>query len=115
MPQTNLDIAELRRLVDAMTPGKWSADNGYVGADYARFLRRGVGDGVRLGGASNSPDIDGIVAIRNAAPAMLDEIERLRKVAEAAREFLDAYDIGHEEEHMFVNALRKALGGKDGK
>ncbi len=43
-----------------------------------------------------------------------DEIERLRKVEAAAREFLDAYDIGHEEEHMFVDALRKALGGKDG-
>ncbi len=36
---------------------------------------------------------------------------RVSAIADAAREFIDAYDIGHEEEHMFVDALRKALGG----
>ncbi len=104
MPQTNLDLTELRRLVD----------------EEARL------DAVRVG--ANPGSIDGLVknrewhmafmklevALMRDAPALLDEIERLRKVEAAAREFLDAYDIGHEEEHMFVDALRKALGGEDG-
>ncbi len=104
MPQTNLDLAELRRLVE----------------EEARL------DAVRLG--ANPDSMDGIikngewhmaflkleVALMRDALALLDEVERLRKVEEAAREFIDAYDVGHEEEHMFVDALRKALGGKDG-
>ncbi len=101
MPQANLDLADLRRLVNAMNAlprhqnlvAHWECS----------------------------------AAMRNAAPALLDEIERLRKVEDAARVYCDPGRHAHnctkgtgmswEPEYPCscgLDALRKALGGEDG-
>ncbi len=147
MPPTKLDLAELRRSMEAMTPGDWesdcsgslhleSAQCGIVNAeghtlldtlnrDY-RHTEVGFDDG-RYFDKGGRPDADGIVALRNAAPALLTEIERLRKVEEAARAYCDPGRHAHnctkgkgmswEPEYPCscgLDALRKALGGENG-
>ncbi len=107
-------LNDLAAKVAAMTPGEWSGTPHFschaeITAASAKtsnnergciLEQRCIGECRRQG----QPNVDGIAALRNAAPQLL-------AIADAAREFLDAYDIGHEEEHMFVDALRKALGG----
>lgn len=89
------DITELRKLADAATPGPWSNDThlglkseGIIegpggGAVAMAFPFANVNTVARNGGRLfNFADADFIVAARNALPALLDELDRLREERE---------------------------------
>ncbi len=91
----SVDLSELRRLVEAMDAG--------------------LGDGVSWADGQRAFSA-GVTALRNAAPQLLDEIERLRKVEEAARAVcgkeMEIDGITFRQQDL-IDALRKALeGGK---
>ena len=73
-------IAELRRLHEAATPPPWLDDGGY------RARRESDGECLYEGKhfeAHRSDNIELTVALRNALPALLAEIERLQKFKNA--------------------------------
>lgn len=102
---TPIDTAELRRLLDSATPGPWcvhpNGTSAWQGEDYDSS---GVlpGHGMVLRGIASAAterelaDVDLAVALRNAAPALLDaadecdrmraEVARLREALRAARD-----------------------------
>lgn len=74
---TNEEIRKLRDLLSRATPGPWRS---YIeGRDHqsgSSFIRTG-GDDIELVGASEA-DQDFIALVRQQAPRLLDELERLR-------------------------------------
>ncbi len=88
-----LDLDTLRQTVEKMTPGEWR----YVGADnvFITTPQGQVVSAVHLQPRSHPPDVTttqrdanahGIVALRNAAPHLLDELAEARRTLQ---EFLD--------------------------
>jgi hypothetical protein len=80
------DTKALRELLAKATPGPWRHDAG----DTAVFATAPSKTGSRLlqtlvAGNAAPNDAALIVALHNAAPALLDEIDRLREVERAAR------------------------------
>jgi uncharacterized protein (DUF885 family) len=77
------DHAALRALADAATPGPWEVERDPYGDDdypvsaNGRYLCVSPDDGVR--GGHSEADAAFIAAARDAVPALLDEVERLRK------------------------------------
>ncbi len=87
-----IDLNELRRLEKAATPGPWDTSacifplyNDYEQSPDKTWRSAGpvVVDGIQAG-----YDMKFIVALRNALPALLDRLEKLEAVAEAARSVL---------------------------
>ena len=81
-----MNIDELRAIVDRMTPGTWVSTRSDLspirvkGEVYQAVIEARAGMLVDAPWVEISPDdAAGIVALRNAAPALLDEIERLRE------------------------------------
>jgi hypothetical protein len=72
---TDPNLPALREAVAKMTEGPWrNIGDGFVGhGDFAKL----VCSGTDLQDMTIA-DINGIVALRNAAPALLDELEQLR-------------------------------------
>jgi len=64
------DLPALREAVAKMTPGPWEYDTETHGV-YNAEVGYGIVD-------AEPKDAAGIVALRNAAPALLDEVERVR-------------------------------------
>jgi hypothetical protein len=103
------DTKALRELLAAATPGEWnvSLDGGghYAGnipascfenwEVYAKTPER-----PRI--PSSEADADLIVALHTTAPALLDEIDRLREVERAAREATDCFRCGTYDEGCAV-------------
>lgn len=81
-----IDIANLRKLLDAATPGPWHREWADSHPDPANIEILSIGRGDRIAlieepdDASEVADADLIVALRNAAPAIIDEVERLRGI-----------------------------------
>ncbi len=117
MSQNKLDLAELRRLVEAMTPAPWNVERGNLGPKHPWFIQTTEdGDGLRLDCDENTL---GVHAIRNAAPQLLT-------IAEAAQAYCNPGRHAHdctkgrgmpwEPEYPCscgLDALRKALEGED--
>ena len=80
-----IDIAHLRGLLEKATPGPWIAN----GTTWVQIVNRTgaslLGDGVYA-----RPNAELCAELRNSAEAMLDEIERGRRIEAAAKE-LDEY------------------------
>lgn len=84
-PPDHLNIAELRRLHESARPGPWYAGTGdMVGTVVTADGDRVCSDDIFI--RTHLPDFDLIAAARNALPALLDEIERLRADLQRARE-----------------------------
>lgn len=85
--ELELDIDKLRALLAKMTPGPWAVRAGQKSDEL--FLQDGDRGGriARLwnGRRRRNDDAEGIAALRNAAPALLDELEQARqRIAELA-------------------------------
>lgn len=81
------DLAELKRLYAAATPGEWEWSERVVHDDGHVYIPQGSHLGETLIALDNSyehsaEDCDFIAAIHNAFPAMCAEIERLRAALE---------------------------------
>lgn len=81
-PQPEFDTEELRRLLEAATPGPWDTNSGFVVWDQSQD--KAVAD------VPSSADGKLIVALRNAAPELLSEIDKLRAEVEGLRHDRDA-------------------------
>ncbi len=105
MPPTKLDLAELRRKVEAMTPtGEWLADGEMLRLESEVERPIGYMDGGKISTfAEDCNNAVGIVAVRNAAPQLL-------AIAEAAQEYGTLMDAGDIRALAAYDALRKALG-----
>ena len=82
-PMTDLPL--LREAVTKMTPGPWrNIGDTFVGLDNACM-------GFVCGGTDlqdmTIADINGLVALRNAAPALLDEVEDMQRQRDQWKEF----------------------------
>ena len=83
-----VDVAALRAKLDAATPGPWSARLGRLGDGSPRSEECQIANALvgalivtQDGSDEGRANVDLIVALRNAAPALLDEVERLRAAA----------------------------------
>jgi hypothetical protein len=74
-----IDLDHLRRLLDSATPGPWEADR----HDLYRLLDA---EGEAVVDAWSVSDVALIAALVSDAPALLDEVERLRAEVASARE-----------------------------
>lgn len=94
--EDTLDLAQLKDLHAAATPGEWKSKWGFNGGGQRKFLVRGTGvDGDLLRYRNGDEDTDCIAALHNAFPALADRLE----AAEADRDTLAAQNA----------ALREAL------
>jgi len=76
-----IDLDKLERLEKAAFPSPWSIDmDRVVTTVYCET------NGHHVGGFDDDPSASFIVALRNAAPALLAELRRLRAIEAAARE-----------------------------
>lgn len=110
-PITTEQIQELREREAKSTQGKWEeGPNGIDVQRHPEVVRNS--DGGEFG-VLDYNDTLYIIALQNAAPTMLDEIERLRKVEAAARE-LDLASVGgcSCEECKAKREIRAALENK---
>lgn len=93
-----IDIAELRRLLDAMTPPPWRTEQGegqiarivIDGQDFPEFAHH------------NPENAEGIVALVNAAPQLVEEVTKLRAEVDTLRRERDelrAAPCTYEKEH----------------
>lgn len=84
-----IDIAALRALAEAATPGPWCAHiymhGRYVDHDISGPKREHGGEEYSITESLIESDADLIVALRNSAPALLDAVERLRDYEDDAR------------------------------
>ena len=94
------DTAELRRLLTEATPGPW-------GAKGMNFY----GNHMVLG-TSSAVNADLIVAAVNALPGLLDRIEELEAVADAARELVESLGPSLRP-HRLHEALARLDGGEE--
>lgn len=83
-----IDLDALERLLAEATPGPWTHDTPYYGShvDSVAHYRTATFDPNQADGVgtfSNGPDAALIVLLRNTAPALIQEVRRLR---EAERE-----------------------------
>jgi hypothetical protein len=88
------DTKRLRELLAKATPGPWRAER--IGEEESLVhapesaeqlaKRRDVGHACVFCDSHHAANAELIAAAVNALPALLDEIDRLRRVAEAARE-----------------------------
>lgn len=105
---TDAALAELLALHEAATPGKWRA------TDAAEIMGTLNGYGVSIAMTRDKLGRDArlIVAARNALPALLDEIARLRRIEAAAREHMqDEPRVGPREHVEAFDRLHAALDG----
>ena len=97
----NLDLAAIERALEEMTPEPWRAVRrrpqecsaaGYVGPEDCGGIASAIDMPVWLGdgeqyyptaGEARNADLEGIALLRNAAPAMVAEIKRLRALKQA--------------------------------
>lgn len=100
------DLSRLRELEAAATPSRWyvgyddgSGETSIVARDHEDAL--GLGATVVMGGSPEGDiefgvgkpaDATFIAALRNAAPELLARLDRLEKVAAAARVMVDDHD-----------------------
>lgn len=100
-----VDVAKLRELEKAATPGPWTADgdaqwcdeDGYYGDEWIDMPRqaRTYIQHSRMSGEARVHARDNaalIVEARNALPALLDEIEALRALADRAMPYVEAHN-----------------------
>lgn len=90
MMSKQIDIDKLRELIEKATSGPWCDGN------YGRIAianEKGLFNGCVASNALQA-DLDAIVALRNAAPDLLDELERLRLVVARINEW--TYEYGSE-------------------
>ena len=71
-------LAEWRRLAEAASPGPWNGDDEWASGYIVAENGDDVADGVLV------RNIPFIVAARDAVPALVDEVERLRAELESA-------------------------------
>lgn len=106
-PITAEELAELRRLHEAATPGPWTSRKAYMDTDGAfdygivghvdgelRVIAETFG---RVAVSKFPPakeSAEFIAAARNALPRLLDEIERLRAVIRATHEGCNGWHAG---------------------
>jgi hypothetical protein len=97
------DILRLRALLDAATPGPWYWDEWMDGI-------RSRNRYIATGGSGRTPNPDDILIIEShaALPALLDELESLRAVAEAAQMSIRGID-GLEVDEMDAVSLVMAI------
>jgi hypothetical protein len=105
---SEIDIPRLRELLAKATQGPWEQGTGErCGEVWSSRTMRSVA--VVIHAFDNSVDARLIAEGINALPALLDEVERLRRVEAAAREVVAArYP---DEEHDAREALKAALKG----
>ena len=82
----DLDLDAIRRAMEAASPGPWVAEGRYVTDSTDCVYVCEVGN---IGNPCVRRDRDLIVLLRNSAPALLAEIERLRRIEAAARDVLN--------------------------
>lgn len=98
-----LDLDAVERAERAMTPGEWRADFTYVTA--------AGGPVATCIGPDAEHDAAGIVALRNAAPALIAEVRALRRHYDAAgpdHNLLALLDLYHEREQAALAKLAEA-------
>jgi hypothetical protein len=92
---TGVDVAALRKLHEAATPGPWRWDDRLTRAKHLQSwltnrAAGGYGQDVLPTGMPDvypsKADADLITALRNAAPALLDAAEALERVGEAIKD-----------------------------
>jgi len=91
-PLSEAEEAELRKVVEGMTPGPWRVRQrppSSVMPGLAVLLNH---SGEEFTGELWADDADTIVALRNAAPRLLATIDSVRTVAEVAQGILRGFD-----------------------
>jgi hypothetical protein len=77
---TRDELALLRALCDAATPGPWKSGRGYEQSDPGAYVSAAGGPIIACDEVAPSPADAALIAeARTALPAALDEIERLRR------------------------------------
>lgn len=113
-------LPELKAKVEAMTPGPWRPSEGRAAA-YA-LGANAFGDPrpeLVFGGAEDA-DRDGLVALRNAAPALIATVEaqakRIAELEAGLREAMKRWSTFavHPDEHAERDRLRSLLAPKEG-
>jgi len=93
------DLARLEALLAEATPGPWYEWQSAIGWRVERIAFDLVAR------CEGEKDARMIAALRNAAPALLAEVRRLREVEEAAVALVAHYDDGHHDDDQCQNTL----------
>lgn len=104
-----VDVARLRELLEKATPGEWYVHDGN------RIHSRTDGRNCSVTNTERAEargNLALIAELRNQAPALLSELDRLRKVEAAARHALTSLEADRElEQSRAADVLRAALAG----
>jgi hypothetical protein len=88
------DIDKLEALERAATPAPWVYDDGIEQDEHTQHRARPETVGPFGADAARTDDCIFLAELRNAAPALLAEVRRLRAIEAAAREYYDATRYG---------------------
>jgi hypothetical protein len=83
---TDIDIDKLEALERAATPAPWVYDDGIEQDEHTQHRARPETVGPFGADAARTDDCIFLAVLRNAAPALLAEVRRLRAIEAAARE-----------------------------
>jgi hypothetical protein len=116
---TDEDVARLRALERAATPRPWRAlpIRASYDAKIQRSFVRGLDDGLHVAMRLTADDAEFVAAARDAVPALLDEVDRLRLSEASWSKEADRHERDHrahyEERERLRAMLAEALDGWD--